>query len=223
MPRINDIKIQIDSFITKLIELGLSDDQNFPYLKKSGSHTEITFPGAEHTSVPMKDNSYSNIYDHLKEERAYLVKMADGAIIQMMYAFVNNELERHRLCFFPSPHLEEFQNNPELYIEEEVFADIIAKKVVPFPFRFDFDSREEVCKPLEHPKSHLTLGQYSNCRIPVSAPLTPLSFLDFLLRNFYNTAHYRYHNRLFNGHDKKVFAESITREEKEIIFVQIPE
>ena len=91
MPTITEIKIQIDSFVTKLIEFGLSDDQNFPILRQTGHHVEITFQGAEHTSsVPMKNNSYSNIYDHLKEERAYLVKMADGAIIQMMYAFVNN-------------------------------------------------------------------------------------------------------------------------------------
>jgi hypothetical protein len=42
--------------------------------------------------------------------------MPDGAIIQMMYVFKNDSLERHRLTFFPSPNLEEFQNNPDIYL-----------------------------------------------------------------------------------------------------------
>ncbi|MOA36537.1 hypothetical protein D3C78_1580660 [compost metagenome] len=62
------------------------------------------------------------------------------------------------------------------------------RNIVVFPIRFDFDSTEGTYREIEHPKSHLTLGQYKNCRIPVNAPVTPYAFLAFLLRNFYHTA-----------------------------------
>ncbi len=115
--------------------------------------------------------------------------MLDGALIQMSYRVKNDLVETHRLAFFPSPYLEGFQNEPDLYIEELVYAEVIWKNIVPFPLRFDFDSREGVYEELRHPKSHLTLGQYKNCRIPVCAPLTPYHFVSFLLRHFYHTAY----------------------------------
>ncbi|MCP4367381.1 MAG: DUF2290 domain-containing protein [Deltaproteobacteria bacterium] len=182
---------------------------------------EITFPGEQNTSISMKNISYTDIYDRLKEQRAYIAIMADGAMIQMMYAFRNGKLERHRLAFFPSPHLEEFQNDPEIYLDDEVYAEIVNKNIVPFPIRFDFDNREGVCEEVVHPKSHLTLGQYRNCRIPVSSPLMPFHFIEFILRNFYDTAHSKFSNKLYRTH-KKLFDSSILRAEKNIIYVQIP-
>lgn len=101
---------------------------------------------------------------------SYNMRMLDGALIHMMYRFRNNQLEAHRLAFFPSPFLGEFQNNPEIYLEDEIYAEVIMRNIVPFPLRFDFDCREEVVVEMYHPKSHLTLGQYQNCRIPVSSP-----------------------------------------------------
>ncbi|RLB90512.1 MAG: DUF2290 domain-containing protein [Deltaproteobacteria bacterium] len=215
------IKNQFNELLIKLIQTGLSSDQNFPFeRKKQGGEIEVAFPGAEHTSVAMKDVYYPKIYQHLERERAFLVKMLDGGLIQMMYEFKNERLKRHRLAFFSSPYLEKFQNNPEIYIEDEVYADIIAKNIVSFPIRFDYDASNNRHIEMHHPKSHLTLGQYQNCRIPVSAPLMPHHFMDFILRNFYNTAHRKYSDQLngFRGY----FPNSIVSAEKEIIHVQIP-
>ena len=221
MPIHRRIKAQIDGLVEDLIESGLSDDQNSPFERNLlNDLVEITFPGAQHTSIAMKDTSYTEIYDRLKGERAYTVRMADGALIQMMYMFKGGELERHRLAFFPSPHLEEFQNAPEIYLEDDIYADILDKNIVPFPIRFDFDAREGVNEEIVHPISHLTLGQYRNCRIPVTAPLMPFHFVEFILRNFYHTAHERYCDKLTpcNG----VFNESIAGAEREIIHIQVP-
>lgn len=44
--------------------------------------------------------------------------------------------------------------------------------------------------------SHLTIGQYKNCRIPVVRPLTPSQFITFILRNFYHTAYNKYCQKL---------------------------
>ena len=103
-------------------------------------------------------------------------------------------LQRHRLAFFSSPHLDDFQNDPEVYLDDELYADVVARSVVSFPLRFDYHDRGD--QELVHPKSHLTLGQYRNCRIPVSAPMSPFWFMDFVLRNFYHTAFLRYADRL---------------------------
>jgi hypothetical protein len=219
MPTADQIKKQIDSIIRHLVEVGLASDQNFAIQRDStGGRVEITFPQARHVSVAMKDRAYTEIYQHLASERAYSVRMPDGALIQMMYRFEGKDVERHRLAFFPAPHLDEFQNNPEIYLEDEIYADVIARNIVPFPLRFDYDA--SVHQEVDHAKSHLTLGQYEHCRIPVSAPLTPFWFIDFILRNFYHTAFRKYADQLPKLSD--VFEESIAPSERRVIYVQIP-
>nr|VFK30828.1 MAG: Uncharacterized conserved protein (DUF2290) [Candidatus Kentron sp. MB]VFK34387.1 MAG: Uncharacterized conserved protein (DUF2290) [Candidatus Kentron sp. MB]VFK76491.1 MAG: Uncharacterized conserved protein (DUF2290) [Candidatus Kentron sp. MB] len=94
------------------------------------------------------------------------------------------------------------------------------KNIVPFPLRFDFDSREEVFVEVEHPKSHLTMGQYENCRIPVSAPLTPYHFIGFILRNFYNTAYRKYSTEL--SAFTHCFETSIIAHEMDLLYVRVP-
>jgi hypothetical protein len=93
------------------------------------------------------------------------------------------------------------------------------RNIVPFPLRFDFDCRKEVVVDVDHPKSHLTLGQYQNCRIPVSAPLTPHHFIGFILRNFYNTTYQKYSKQLSIFTDS--FKASITEREKELLHINI--
>ena len=92
---------------------------------------------------------------------------------------------KHRLAFFPSPDLLEYQNNQDIYDDDEIYGDIVDRNIVTVPIRFDFDPASFV--ELEHPKSHMTLGQYKNCRIAVSGPLSPFHFVVFILRSFYNT------------------------------------
>ena len=212
---------QINKLVADLVDIGLSQDQNFVFQRQiSSTSIEVTFPQSEHLSAIFKNRMYSEVYDILSSERALVIKLPDGALIQMQYLFNNDVLEKHRLAFFPSPHLEEFQNNPEVYLEDEVYADIVSKSIVPFPMRFDYDCRGEVWKELEHPKSHFSLGQYENCRIPVSAPLTPACFIDFILRNFYNTAFNHYAERL--SKTNWCFDDSILATEQGVIYLKIP-
>ena len=143
-----------------------------------------------------------------------------GALLLLRYRFEKKEILQHSLGFYPSPFLEEFQNNPEIYLEDAVYAEVIARNIVPFPIRFDFDCRSKVVVPCKHPKSHLTLGQYENCRIPVTSPLTPICFFAFVLRNFYNTAFVEFCQALpiFT----ECFEDSIHEEERQLVHMQIP-
>ena len=216
------IEQQINELVGYLLEAGLSDSQRFAFRRRHRADLEevTSFPDNDHVSSALKDRPYDEIYQSFVEKRAYTVRMLDGALIQMTYMFSGNVLQRHRLAFFSAPSLEEFQNNPEIYLEDEIYADVVAKNIVPFPIRFDYDVREGIHAELEHPKSHLTLGQYRNCRIPVTAPVTPLRFIDFVLRNFYHTAFAGYAENLPSGGES--FAESILPAERNVIHVAIP-
>ena len=212
---------QIRRLTTDLINLSLSDQQNFPYLRQCAKgYEEIGIKEKGSLSYALKNVSYQDVYKELIRTGTYNLKMLDGALIHMMYRFRNSKIESHRLAFFPSPFLEEFQNAPDNYLYDEIYADVIKRNIVPFPVRFDFDCRDEIFVEVDHPKSHLTLGQYENCRIPVSAPITPYHFIDFILRNFYHTAFCKFSNRLTTFKHK--FDVSITNREKNIVHLQIP-
>ncbi len=213
------IRKQVESLTADLIGVSLCSDQQYPKLKRNKNLVEVNF-GQVDLSIVLKNRPYLEIYNELERNRFYNIKMLDGAIIHLMYRFKDGVLESHRLAFFPSPNLEEFQNNPDIYELDEIYADIIMKNIVPFPIRFDFDIRDGVVKVLEHPASHLTLGQYKNCRIPVSGPLTPYCFIHFILINFYNTAYKKFSNKLTKF--KEAFNESIHDLEKNICHLKIP-
>ena len=217
----NEIEEQINKLIGYLVKISLSNIQYYAFQRQgSGNVVEITFDNAGHVPIALKDLPYNEIYKRLVEADAYNVKMLDGALIQMMYAFSNGMLQSHRLAFFPAPHLEEYQNNPDVYRDDEIYADVIAKNIVPFPVRFDYNAQDSLHQTLVHPKSHLTLGQYENCRIPVTAPMTPLWFIDFILRNFYNTADEQYTDGLFAQSGS--FAESIHPDERDVVHMVVP-
>jgi hypothetical protein len=215
------LKRQLDALVGHLVEIGLANDQNFAIRRALGEgRSEITFAGAEHLALALKDSHYSEVYGALLAERAYNVLMPDGAMLQMTYLFDDDGLQRHRLAFLPSPSLAQFQNNPEIYLEDAIYADVVAKSIVPFPVRFDFDCRESVYIELHHAKSHMSLGQYQNCRIPVTAPLTPAHFIDFVLRHFYHTAFLEYASDLPKFND--AFPMSATDLERSIVHIAAP-
>lgn len=219
-PTPQSIKEDIDGLISKLIEKGICDDSNFSAIRSYGSREEVTFSGSEHVSIGLSNAEYDNIYHELANKRSYNMKLVDGALIQMMYRIECNELRQHRLAFYPSPNLLPFQENPDDYMGDDLFIEIIQRKIVPFPLRFDFDARDDVCIDITHPKSHLTLGDVKGCRIPVSAPLTPRCFIEFILRNFYQTETHDFANDLPRHRIK--FSPSITKNEKNIIHIVVP-
>ena len=178
---------EIKDVTAGLIACGLCVDQNFPSLKSEvGGITHISVPLVGDLSVTLKNAPYNESYIVLREDRSYNLKLIDGGLLQLFYTFEYDLLVEHRLAFFPSPDLLDYQNSPEIYELDEIYADVIARNIVSSPLRFDFDRKN--FQPVEHPMCHLTIGQYKNCRIPVSSPLTPLRFCRFILSSFYSRA-----------------------------------
>jgi hypothetical protein len=158
---------QITELMTALVSLSLCNEQNFPSTHGDPTKAfEITVGNAAGMSVALKNIAYHDIYRELDEGRAFNFKMLDGALVSLRYRFQSGEVMEHSLSYFPSPDLEHFQNDPQLYLLDEVYADVVSRNIVPFPIRFDFSSDETKFVEIHHPYSHLTLGQYENCRIP---------------------------------------------------------
>jgi len=214
-----DIKRDMEELLSSLIERGLTNDQNFPALRQlSLDDWEVTFDGAEHLSITMDDIDYADIHKELSEKRSYNVKLIDGGLLQMMYRFKGERLVKHRLAYYPSPSLRSFQEDPEAYLRDDLFLDIVSRRIVPFPLRFDFD--EDAVKDAVHPCCHLTLGDVEGCRIPVSAPLTPRWFIEFILRNFYQTDEHDFVRGL-PAH-RLNFNNTITQAESRLIHMIVP-
>jgi hypothetical protein len=156
--------------------------------------------------------SYETVYRELDANEAYDAKLVDGGLLLLQYRFsANGNLLQHRLGYFPSPVLPTVDEAPELYECDELYADIIDRRLVRFPIRFDYAPEQHT--DVVHPASHLTLGQYENCRIPVSGPMGPNTFGLFIIRNFYGRAYTRHKNKFDRRTERIERLESITRAE----------
>ncbi|MBD1207841.1 MAG: DUF2290 domain-containing protein, partial [Ignavibacteria bacterium] len=71
-----------------------------------------------------------------------------------------------------------------------------------------------------HPKLLLLDFAKVLCRIPVSAPLTPTTFINFILRNFYNRAIQLKGEKLISISSYR-FDNCITEAEKKILHLSI--
>ena len=213
-----NIYTQITKLTENLIESSLCDSQNFPTIRNlPGTITEIGIAHSDN-SIFLKSVPYDKMYKEVLKSNAYNIKMIDGALLTLLYRFKNGEILAHRLSYFPAPDLEAFQNDPEIYMADEVYLDILDNRIVTVPLRFDFDRNETAYKPIEHPISHLTLGQYENCRIPVSSALTPCQFITFITINFYHTVYSRSPLSIY----KEKFTDSIFPEEREHLHINAP-
>lgn len=206
---------QVGQLTVAMVSVGLSNDQNFPVTQGvADGEFEITVSNTATMTAALKNVAYFDIYQELDAARCFNFKMLDGALVTLRYRFRSGSVCEHSLTYFPSPNLQQFQDDPEIYLQDEIYADVIARNIVPFPIRFDFSDDAAKFIEVHHPYSHLTLGQYKNCRIPVCSPLSPLMFGSFILRNFYNTAFRKYSDEI--PADGLQFASTITAGEKKI-------
>lgn len=186
------VRKQITDLIDRLIRASISVKQFNPAIRTVEGGA-IQIGGRPGTAVAMRDIPYEDIYREIESHDAYHVKLVDGGLLLFQYSFLPDQsLAQHRLAYFPSPVLPTIEDAPGLYEQDELYGDITARRLVRFPVRFDYapEARADVV----HPASHLTLGQYEGCRIPVAGPLGPSSFGMFIIRNFYSRSYLKFKN-----------------------------
>ncbi|MBN6516822.1 DUF2290 domain-containing protein [Acinetobacter pittii] len=210
---------QCKEVIDRLVLSGLSTEQSYPSarINTSGDY-EIGFKKGIEISSALKNIPYQDIYTSVLEEKSYHVHLIDGGLISFSYIFEKKDdhfvLKKHRLSFYPSPSLPSFEDCPDLYEQDEIFLECTKKNLVKFPIRFDYDPKNHI--NVSHPASHVTFGQFLNCRIPVSMPVTPRKFILFLLRNFYYSGYVKSKNIFDRKMCNVIPVHSITDEERKI-------
>lgn len=212
--------LELKGVVRRINELGLADVAFDPVLRNEKGVTHVNAPNRLDARV-LENVSYVELYDMLERESLYLVKMIDGALLQFDYAFASSgrRLERHRLAFLPSPHLDPFMELEEDYWEGRSFLDIVGHQVSPVPLRVDYDNRTGVASSVVHPAAHLTLGQYRHCRIPVSGPMHPTAFAAFVGTHFYSDESGAMGT--FDSRGSSLFISSLTEEERRGTFFQV--
>jgi len=209
---------EIDSITSLLVEKGFCVTVNPPNSKKdSAGITVVSWSGAKGLNFLLKEgNSYYDVYEYCVKNSQYSILLFDYAILQLFYRIQNGEITNHRLAYFPIPDAVKYQDEEEYYewlnFADELFTENMNSHTVTIPLRFDYDKEAQ---NKDHPASHLTLGNYKNCRIPVNKPITPYAFVFFILRNFYYTKFMEE----FKGKEpnsKLSFPETITKIEEEL-------
>ncbi|MBD3192577.1 MAG: DUF2290 domain-containing protein [Candidatus Heimdallarchaeota archaeon] len=208
-----EISREIRNLTQLLVEKSISVSQNYPRVLNN----TITWSNFQNLAFTLQDEPYETIYKSCRKAKDYNFMLIDGALIQMQYKFNRNNLVSHILRFYPNPNFENYQDNPEeyeeLYFGIELFTDMINKKAIVFPLRFDFSN---VHNEMLHPMVHATFGNYKDCRIPISKPISPNRFMSFILRNFY---FFKFIEE--NLHDEislnLSFGEQVTNNEKKLL------
>ena len=186
-PTVELMKKEIEEVTGFLMDAGLVDDQNFA-ARRPGLNGFVALEANYWVDAPRMQEKipYSDLYKVLKDSRSYDLKFLDGALVQFRFLFKDADtLTKSELRFLPSPNLSHYQDDPDLFLHDELYGDVVDKRTVTVPLRFDFDDSDGVVSDILHPASHLTLGQYPHCRIAVSSAITPHSFVEFILRSFY--------------------------------------
>ncbi len=214
---VKDTFHQIKHITEIFIQNGICVAQNYPK-EKDG---EISWIGFKNISFILKSQSYDSIYREILRNKDFNILMIDGGIIQMLYKFSKSKiLEEHILSFYPHPSFVKYQDMPDQYESflygEELFGNIQEGKIITFPIRFDYS---QVHNDVIHPKAHLTLGNYSSCRIPVSKPISPYRFIKFIIMNFYSNKGDKFWNIIDEFKKDINFQETITENEKQILHV----
>jgi hypothetical protein len=206
------VRKQLAEVYSRAILTGFSVKQNEPVIGPIGARSLGDLKSA---SFSLKNHAYKDIYSELDRNEQYHMKLPDGALLLFQYRFDGkDDLLKHRLSYFPCPILPSAEEAPELYSRDDLYGDIILNRIVRFPIRFDFDP--DNYRPIHHAHSHLTLGQFENCRIPATHPLSPNAFFLFICRNLY----FLFYKKNQNVFDKKIFRchadECITDAERRI-------
>ena len=210
---------EIKGLILFMVGKGLVINQRGPKrISSEGGLIKITFSGAEHLAAVSRNSSYEDVYQESVQRGVYSIIMFGGTLVQIQYEFKNRQLQRHRLAFLPNPIPDLLAPDTQEFAEEDDYTGKTAIVWPSAPLRFDFDLDSHV--DVLHPQSHLTLGNAKGCRIPVTHPLTPHSFIDFLLRNFFDSEQERYSNGL--PARRRAFGKTISDAESKLIHICVP-
>lgn len=220
MTLLADLERSISSIIKSLVTFGVADRLNMPSVRSRDRYSgDIGLSSNVDLSIVLNERPYDDLYDEMVRQRLFHVLFPDGGLLQFFYRVRFDKISKHRLAFYPCPYLRPFDADVLTYLRDSIWGHQVSAFHLPVVIRFDFEASEEKYVALSHSYSHLTLGQYPNCRIPVSSPLGPWIFTQFVMRNFYSKCF----GVMRNIYDVPKFERSLQAEEKSSYFLSIPD
>lgn len=208
-----DLRKEITELVGVLLEHGLVIDSNAVVVQSNGPDHLVTWTIDPGRAPLVVHGSFGTLaeYRRLLRDRQYTCLLRDGAFLQLSFELHNEQVVKHRLCYYPCPvellpgDLDSGEALDELvdfFLESEFTfpdADDLWEPVVEgetggirrqtrvrlrSPIRFDYDLRAQ---GPGHPASHVHLTR-EECRWPVFGPLSIGHFIRFVLRHFYPDA-----------------------------------
>jgi hypothetical protein len=178
----------VTQFGFTMLENGFALDAR-PHVVRSLTATRKSLMWARNVDTSLITGNPAHLEDYISllgnQEYSYL--MNDGGVIQVAYIFDRDQIERHRLGYYPCPFLisptdlSPYGEGILDLINDQFMTDIEENLLLKSPIRFDYSPAEATDY---HPASHITLNDRS-CRIPARAPLNFDTFMKFILENFY--------------------------------------
>lgn len=193
---------QIKFIIRELVSNSLVNINHEPIYKADTK--EILWSSSEEIfdiSYVLNNDKYENIYKECLNKKAFTFQMIDGSLVQLMYKLDRRgkKIISHRLAYLPNPNIDLYANKEnfeeEYYDSEDFLTEYVDINSHPTPIRFDYDNDDTKYVEHYHTYSHLTFGNYKDCRIPINTPISPYKFIDFILRSFYFKKYINFHEK----------------------------
>lgn len=225
---ITDIALRVTSDLKNLsvalIKSNLLGSENWKLVGKKGDKVlEITskvVPIQNDFTLLEEFRFNECFYRHAKEyctfdkSGDYAFKLLDGSIIQICYLFRDNKLVKQRFSYFQRPYSEDEIN----FLDGFDRDDRKSEELGLVWLRFDYDPEKGI--ELFHPKAHMTVSNFRDCRIPVSSPMTSRQFISMVVLNFYETCYEEYSKQLKKSKFlENSYPETFFKKEKNVLRV----
>lgn len=177
-----------DFVINELLKNKLYRDSNKLVVNVEGVKKEIiTWANKESKNI-MYDVflDAKGMLNDILDNRQYVIELYDKSIFQFECIVTDNKILKLRMAFLKKDNIIWEIEKINLYESQEDEQDdwFEINYGIPVMIRVDYDPSEYV--DVIHSKSHLTLSNSQNCRIPMKTYFMFSEFVSFILINFYN-------------------------------------
>lgn len=177
-----------DFVIKQLLKNKLYRDSNNIIVNVEGIKKEIiTWASKESRNIMY--NCFldaKGMINDILDNRQFIVELYDKSIFQFECIVNDNKIEKMRMVFLKKDNIIWEIEKINFYESQEDEQDnwFEISYGIPIMIRVDYDPSEYVDG--FHSKSHLTLSNSQNCRIPMKTYFMFSEFVEFILINFYN-------------------------------------
>ena len=206
-----------------LLKLNLLIENNIS-IKTEGDG--VSFIHHEKYTNPDLDisNKYEEEYYDMLSRGVYTFLMVDYTMLQYFNIYSRDTLVKQNIGYVQSPYDVPY-DLVEVEEEEEENEKVLTKicdlgSYTRMRFEYDPDNFENI----KHPRTHLHLGCYKDCRIPINKPMRMYDYIKFVIKNFYSKKYDDFIRTISSEHyvfNENAYADTITSDEIQEIHISV--